>query len=221
MSEAGIATPPPVAIGSGLVSRVACGVVQPLLSRVVRRIAARHPSLFARLGPHQGTDFLIDPTDMPFALHLRPDPESLVFRAVPRDAAPQAGAITRGRFMLLLELIDSGEDGDAAFFSRDLEVTGDTEAVVRLRNALDDVEGSIAEETAAMFGPPVVPSSGGSGAPIPMTRIRTRARSDSASARRSCSILRIRRVFSASCVICCPSASSAVRSARTSVRVVS
>ncbi|MFB9149900.1 ubiquinone anaerobic biosynthesis accessory factor UbiT [Roseovarius ramblicola] len=140
--------------GSGVVARLACGVVQPLLSRAVRRIAARHPSLFARLGPHQGTDFLIDPTDMPFALHLRPDPQALVFRAVPRDAAPQAGAVIRGRFLLLLELMDSEEDGDAAFFSRDLEVTGDTEAVVRLRNALDDVDGSIAAETAAMFGPP-------------------------------------------------------------------
>ncbi|WP_454274134.1 ubiquinone anaerobic biosynthesis accessory factor UbiT [Roseovarius sp. MBR-154] len=143
----------PLATGSGLVSRLACRVVQPVLSRVVRRIAARHPSLFARLGAHQGTDFLIDPTDMPFALHLRPDPEALVFRAVPRDAAPKSGATIRGRFMLLLELVDSEEDGDAAFFSRDLEVSGDTEAVVRLRNALDDVEGSIAEETAAMFGP--------------------------------------------------------------------
>ncbi len=139
--------------GGGVVSRLACAVVQPILSRVVRRIAARHPSLFARLGPHQGTDFLIDPVDLPFALHLRPDPGALLFRAVPRDAVPQAGAVIRGRF-LLLELVDSEEDGDAAFFSRDLEVTGDTEAVVRLRNALDDVDGSIAEETAAMFGPP-------------------------------------------------------------------
>ncbi|MGR3460323.1 MAG: ubiquinone anaerobic biosynthesis accessory factor UbiT [Roseovarius sp.] len=137
-----------------MVSRLACGVVQPILSRVVRRIAGRHPSLFARLGPHQGTDFLIDPVDLPFALHLRPDPDALLFRAVPRDAVPQAGAVIRGRFLLLLELVDSEEDGDAAFFSRDLEVSGDTEAVVRLRNALDDVDGSIAEETAAMFGPP-------------------------------------------------------------------
>ena len=78
---------------------------------------------------------------------------SLVFRAVPRDAAPQAGATIRGRFMLLLELIDAEQDGDAAFFSRDLEVSGDTEAVVRLRNALDDMDGSLAEETSAMFGP--------------------------------------------------------------------
>lgn len=140
--------------GEAVVSRLACTVVQPILSRVVRRVADRHPTLFARLGPHQTTDFLIDPIELPFALHLRPDPKALIFRAVPRDAAPQPGAMIRGRFMLLLELMDSEEDGDAAFFSRDLEVSGDTEAVVRLRNALDDVDGSIAEETAEMFGRP-------------------------------------------------------------------
>ncbi|MCB1495370.1 MAG: SCP2 sterol-binding domain-containing protein [Bauldia sp.] len=140
--------------GQTALSRLACLLIQPLLSRVVRRIADRHPSLFARLGPHQSTDFLIDPVELPFALHLRPDPKALVLRAVPRAAAPQAGAIIRGRFMLLLELIDSQVDGDAAFFSRHLEVSGDAEAVVRLRNALDDVDGSVAEETAEMFGPP-------------------------------------------------------------------
>ncbi|MEO9825922.1 MAG: SCP2 sterol-binding domain-containing protein [Paracoccaceae bacterium] len=135
-------------------ARLSCAVVQPILTRVVRRIAARHPTLFARLGPHQVTNFLIDPIELPFALHLRPDPDALVFRAVPRDAVPEPGALIRGKFMLLLELMDAEEDGDAAFFSRDLEVSGDTEAVVRLRNALDDVDGSIAEETAEMFGMP-------------------------------------------------------------------
>ncbi|SHE94057.1 Predicted lipid carrier protein YhbT, contains SCP2 domain [Ruegeria intermedia] len=137
-----------------VLARLSCLIVQPVLTRVVRRIAAQHPTLFERLGPHQGTDFVIDPVDLPFALHLRPDPRALVFRAVPRDAVPPAGATIRGTFLLLLELIDSEEDGDAAFFARDLEVTGDTEAVVRLRNALDDVDGSIAEDAAAMFGPP-------------------------------------------------------------------
>ena len=134
------------------IARAASLAVQPLLSRVVRKVAARHPTMFARLGPHQTTDFLIDAVELPFALHLRPDPHALVFRAVPRADAPKAGAVIRGRFLLLLELVDSQEDGDAAFFSRDLEVSGDTEAVVRLRNALDDVDGSIAEETAGMFG---------------------------------------------------------------------
>ena len=152
----GISITPPFVprLGKLATSRLACLLVQPLLSRVVRTIADRHPSLFARLGPHQSTGFLIDPVELPFVLYLRPDPQALVFRAFPRDDAPQAGAVIRGRFMLLLEMIDSEVDGDAAFFSRDLEVSGETEAVVQLRNALDDVDGSIAEETAEMFGPP-------------------------------------------------------------------
>ena len=135
-------------------ARLAATLVQPLLSRIVHRVARAHPALFDRLGPHQSTDFIIDPVELPFALHLRPDPAALVFRAVPRDRLPPAGAVIRGRFLLLLQLLDADEDGDAAFFSRDLTITGNTEAVVRLRNALDDMDGSVAEEAAAMFGPP-------------------------------------------------------------------
>ncbi|MFV0491966.1 MAG: SCP2 domain-containing protein, partial [Pseudorhodobacter sp.] len=134
--------------GGGPLARIACKLVQPLLTRTVNRIAGNHASLFARLGPYRDADFLIDPVELPFALHLRPDPDALIFRAVPRDKAPPVTATIRGNFMLLLQLVDADEDGDAAFFSRDLIVTGDTEAVVRLRNALDDVDGSIAEETA-------------------------------------------------------------------------
>lgn len=97
------------------VSRLACAVVQPTVAHV-RRVAARHPSLFSRLGAHQATDFVIDPIELLLALHLRPDPQALVLRAVPRDALPVAGATIRGRFLLLLELLDAEEDGDAAFF---------------------------------------------------------------------------------------------------------
>lgn len=131
-----------------------CLLLQPLLGRIVGRVASRHPELFDRLGEHRTTDYVIDPLDLPFALHLRPDPRALVLRAVPRDREPVAGAAIRGRFLLLLQLVDAQEDGDAVFFSRDLTVTGNTEAVVRLRNALDDMDGSLAEEAAAMFGAP-------------------------------------------------------------------
>lgn len=50
-------------------------------------------------------------------------------------------------------MIDGSLDGDALFFSRDLRVTGDTEAVVALRNALDDFEGSAFESVVRSFGP--------------------------------------------------------------------
>jgi len=51
-------------------------------------------------------------------------------------------------------MLDTQLDGDALFFSRTLKVTGDLEVVVALRNALDDIDGSIASDVAALFGPP-------------------------------------------------------------------
>lgn len=126
--------------------------LQPVLYRIVRRIAARHPELFDRLGPHQRTDFVIDLTDLPLALHLRPNPRALVFRAVRKDRLPPHDAHIAGDVLTLLRMLDAEVDGDAIFFSRELEITGDTEAIVTLRNALDDVDGSIAEDVAEMFG---------------------------------------------------------------------
>ncbi len=125
-----------------------------MLNRIVRRIAAQYPELFDRLGEHTKTAFLIDPINLPFVLLLKPDPQNLTFRACSRSAIPAHGASISGRFLELLRLVDCDEDGDAMFFSRDLDITGNTEAVVSLRNALDDVEGSIAESVADMFGPP-------------------------------------------------------------------
>lgn len=129
-------------------------LLQPILRRIVTKIAAENPSLFNRLGPHRTARYVIDATELPFVMLLVPNPERLEFRAVPRAAEPASDARIAGRFLDLLGLVDGGADGDALFFSRDLDITGNTEAVVCLRNALDDVEGSIAESVAAMFGPP-------------------------------------------------------------------
>lgn len=127
-------------------------LLQPVLARVARRVAHLHPSLFDRLGPHRHARYVIDPQGLPFLLVLEPDPEALQFRAVSRKAKPQSDARIAGGFFDLLGLVDGNTDGDALFFSRDLEITGNTEAVVCLRNALDDVEGSIAEDAAGLFG---------------------------------------------------------------------
>ena len=44
-----------------------------------------------------------------------------------------------------------------ADLERDLRVSGDTEAIVALRNALDDVEGSALDSIISAFGPLSVP----------------------------------------------------------------
>jgi len=127
---------------------------QPLLHRIVSAIMRNRPELLDRLGDHRSKRFLIDPTNLPFALSLRPDPERLSLKAVPRRAPGRHDACISGTFLTLLDMVDGRLDGDALFFSRDLKVSGDTEAIVSLRNALDDMEGSVADDAAAMFGPP-------------------------------------------------------------------
>lgn len=129
-------------------------LLQPILRRIVRHVAAGNPSLFRRLGPHRSARFVIDARSLPFVLLLRPDPDNLLLQAHARDAEPEHDARIAGRFLDLVGLLDGGADGDALFFSRDLDVSGNTEAVVCLRNALDDVDGSIAESVADLFGPP-------------------------------------------------------------------
>jgi O2-independent ubiquinone biosynthesis accessory factor UbiT len=129
-------------------------LVQPLLSRVAQRVVTQYPAMLDRLGPHRMTRFLIDPTNLPFALLLQLDPARPVFEAVHRTDLPAHDARIAATILNLLRLVDQGQDGDAMFFSRDLDISGNTEAVVSLRNAIDDVDGSIVDTVADMFGPP-------------------------------------------------------------------
>lgn len=140
--------------GPGRFARLApVFLLQPLLDRIVRRMAARHPQVFARLGEKARSTILIDPVDMPFVLLLRPNPDAPDARIFNRSRAIGADATVAATFLTLLRTIDAGLDGDALFFSRALTVSGDVEAVVRLRNAIDDVDGSLAEDVAALHGP--------------------------------------------------------------------
>lgn len=129
-------------------------VVQPGLRRVASNVFRCRPELAARLGPHKIKRFLIDPVNLPFAFLLRPDPDNVLLEAIRRRHRVDFDARISGTFLTLLDMVDGRLDGDALFFSRDLQVAGDTEAVVSLRNALDDVEGSLAEDVAALYGPP-------------------------------------------------------------------
>jgi predicted lipid carrier protein YhbT len=128
--------------------------LQPLLGRIVRKIAAQRPEIFGRIGPHIHKCFQIDPVNLPFVLMLHPDPAAPRLRAARRRDAPAYDARIAGSFLTLLAVADGRLDGDALFFTRELVVEGDTEAAVCLRNALDDLDGSIADDIADMFGPP-------------------------------------------------------------------
>lgn len=121
-----------------------------LLSRLMRGMAGRHPAILRRLGPHAGARILLDVTDAPFLLLMEPGRQRL--SAHRRHRPPQAEAAIRGRLAGFLAMLHGTEDGDALFFSGELEISGDTSAVLALRNALDDAELDLTEELVAETG---------------------------------------------------------------------
>lgn len=155
-SAASLPTPPiaaPGALPRLLLAPVPLFAIQPLLRRIAAHVAVDRPEVFARLGVHAGKRFLVDPVDLPFVLLLEPRPAAASLRAFRRHETPPHDAAIAGTFLDLLDMIDGRLDGDALFFSRRLRVSGDTEAVVTLRNALDDMEGSVVDNVIAAFGP--------------------------------------------------------------------
>ncbi|WP_439492063.1 ubiquinone anaerobic biosynthesis accessory factor UbiT [Bosea sp. (in: a-proteobacteria)] len=106
-------------------------------SMMLRHISRSHPGLYERLGSHANKRFGIDPTDLPFAFALEPRPRHPTVRVV-RNLPSGLDARIRGPLTALIGMAEGTLDGDALFFSRTLFVEGDVEAVLALRNAIDD-----------------------------------------------------------------------------------
>jgi O2-independent ubiquinone biosynthesis accessory factor UbiT len=122
-------------------------------AHLARTLARRHPALFTRLGDQANKVFLIDPTDLPFVFVLKPRPPRPDLSALRREDAARWDARIAGPLAALIGLVHGAYDGDALFFSRDLTIEGDTEAVVALRNAIDNEELDLVREVAALLGP--------------------------------------------------------------------
>lgn len=122
------------------------------LERLVASIARRHPALFVRLGDYAELTFLIDPVDLPFAFRLWPRRDR-PWIEIARRPLPSASWDARiaGPLAALLGLVHGVCDGDALFFSGDLVIEGNTEAILALRNAIDHAELDLAGEALAAF----------------------------------------------------------------------
>lgn len=125
-----------------------------LVERVARHIFSgvlkAHPDIFERLDSYRQTRYGFSPTDLP--LHFTVVPASRML-TVSRGAPPLADARIEGPLVLLLGLLEGRCDADALFFSRELAVTGDMEAMLALRNALDDSAIDLPRELGALTGP--------------------------------------------------------------------
>ncbi len=125
--------------------------LQMLLATCLREIRRRHPQIFDRLGGYSNKTFGLAPTDLPFAFVL--EPRRLNPRVFATRSLPPTDVRIAGPFAALISLADGTCDGDALFFSRDIEIEGDMEAALALRNAIDDSRIDIIAGAAAWLGP--------------------------------------------------------------------
>jgi predicted lipid carrier protein YhbT len=79
----------------------------------------------------------------------RVNPKVIAVRSMPQ----QVDVRVTGTIAALIGLVDGSCDGDALFFSRDIQVEGDMEAAVALRNAIDEAGIDIVAESIAWLGP--------------------------------------------------------------------
>jgi predicted lipid carrier protein YhbT len=125
-------------------------VVRRLARTAYARLLAAHPNLFDRLGEHAAKSFVFAPTELPFVFVVRPQAGLDVLR---KGALPRADVMLSGPFLTMLMLLEGSADGDALFFARKIEISGDTEAILALRNALDDNAINLPRDLSPLAGP--------------------------------------------------------------------
>jgi predicted lipid carrier protein YhbT len=123
------------------------------LQRLANSIVMRHPGLLDRLGSEGARRFGIEPLDLPFAIVIEVVEATVHLSVVRRLDTGKVDARVTGSLLSLIDLVDGRHDGDALFFSRDISVEGDIEAVLALRNAIDDAELDLLREAAQLAGP--------------------------------------------------------------------
>jgi predicted lipid carrier protein YhbT len=128
-------------------------LLQPLFDALLDVVRRRHPDIMERMEPYADRVVCIDPTDLPFAILLEPNPAQPRLTVRREVDSAEVSATVRGPLEMLIALAEGKVDGDALFFSRRLVVEGDTEVVVALRNAIDGAGIDLVEDVAAVLGP--------------------------------------------------------------------
>lgn len=126
-------------------------LVQRVANAAVARVMSRHPQLFDRLGDHARKSFAFVPTDLPFVFVVTPSSRSVTI--LRRGSPLGSDVVVSGLIVTLLALAEGRLDGDAEFFARDLAIDGDMEAILALRNAMDDCRIDLPTDLAPATGP--------------------------------------------------------------------
>lgn len=129
----------------------------PVLARLVQvlmlTMRRRHPGLVAAFGRLDPAVVHVAPLDLPHRFAIAFGGGWLDVRVLAGTDRTRPDATIRGNLAALIDLLEGRIDGDAMFFSRDIEIAGSTAVIVAVRNTLDREEILMRNEIAALLGP--------------------------------------------------------------------
>ena len=103
----------------------------------IARIVETHPGFRERLKEIDGKVFLFEAKDIGKSFYLRVKDNDI--KVVPHS--PKKPDVTmRGTVKVLIDVLTGKEDPDTVFFSRRLEISGDTAAAIHFKNMLAALE---------------------------------------------------------------------------------
>jgi len=142
----------PIILARGMMRALPPPILNRGAAALLRQMGRNHPDLFRNLAAFGRTTIRVEPTDLPhrFLLAFGEAAPSLALACA---ADPPADATVKGTLEALLALLEGRIDSDTLFFTRELSITGDTSAVVALRNTLDRDTISLLDEAASLLGP--------------------------------------------------------------------
>jgi predicted lipid carrier protein YhbT len=126
-------------------------LVQQGTELVFNQMLRQHPNLFDRLGSHAEKSFRFTPADLNLSFLIVPAQRRITVSRKSANMAADASA--SGPLLTLLALLEGRIDGDAMFFARSLSIAGDMEAMLALRNALDDSGFDLPRDLGKAAGP--------------------------------------------------------------------
>jgi predicted lipid carrier protein YhbT len=131
---------------------IPASLLQRMIDILLGSMNSHHPRLFSNLERLKACVIRITPSDLPhsFILAFGQGPTSLTVSSS-KDRPCDAGV--KGKLEALLNLLEGSIDSDMLFFSRDIEITGDTSVVVALRNTIDREEINLLDDITALCGP--------------------------------------------------------------------
>ncbi len=154
--SSGAIQPPfsPILLASLALRPLPVKLFTPIAAHILRRIEILYPEIFDRLEGLGHCVFSIVPTDFHCHFVISLDHGKPKIDVLPKeDSSIVADATISGPLLCLINLLEGQVDGDALFFSRELTVEGDTEAVLTLRNAVDSADISLDHILASQAGP--------------------------------------------------------------------